>query len=103
MTYLCLRCNSDVSFDSEQCPKCNLRFTIGGKPLVDDLSKNKYQREVPSTTIDVYDVLKAFNVTNPATAHAVKKLLAPGQRGVKDEKQDLTEAMDSIKRAIELI
>jgi hypothetical protein len=25
--------------------------------------------------IDVYDVLKAFNVVNPATQHAIKKLL----------------------------
>jgi len=55
-----------------------------------------------SCIVDVYDVLKAFNVTNPATAHAIKKLLASGQRGYKDIKQDLKEARESIARAIEL-
>lgn len=50
---------------------------------------------------DVYDVLRAFNVTDPAVAHAVKKLLAPGQRsGGKDERQDLEEARWSIDCAV---
>jgi len=64
--------------------------------------KNKYKRECNGTQIDVYDVLKAFNVVNPATQHAIKKLLASGQRGYKDVVQDLKEARDSITRAIEL-
>jgi len=63
---------------------------------------NKYQRECKGVTLDVYDVLKAFDVTNPATAHAIKKLLASGQRGYKDTVQDLEEAMQSIARAVEL-
>ena len=63
---------------------------------------NKYQRHVNSTTIDVYDVLVAFEVNNPATAHAVKKLLASGQRGYKNVIQDLEEAVQSIKRAIDI-
>ena len=73
---------------------------------------NKYQREIKGKTladqgdkiviIDVYDVLKAFNVTNPATQHAIKKLLASGQRGYKDTQQDLDEAIQSIQRAKEL-
>lgn len=53
-------------------------------------------------SIDVYDVLTAFNVTNPATAHAIKKLLMPGNRGHKSTEQDLKEALDSIDRAIEI-
>ena len=63
---------------------------------------NKYQRTVPSTTIDVYDVLHAYNVTNPATQHAVKKLLQPGNRGHKDTLTDLREALASIQRAIQI-
>jgi len=50
----------------------------------------------------VYDVLVAFKVTNPASQHAIKKILASGQRGVKDFDQDLLEAIASLKRAIEL-
>ena len=63
---------------------------------------NKYQRTVPSTTIDVYDVLTAYSVTNPATQHAVKKLLQPGNRGHKDTLTDLREALASIQRAIQI-
>lgn len=63
---------------------------------------NKYQRTVPSTTIDVYDVLHAYSVTNPATQHAVKKLLQPGNRGYKDMLTDLREALASIQRAIQI-
>lgn len=69
----------------------------------DESGKTKYQREIkPNVFVDVYDVLLAFNVTNPATQHAIKKLLAPGRRGVKSADQDLKEAMQSIERAIEL-
>ncbi len=64
--------------------------------------RNKYKRLVPSTNIDVYDVLKAFEVTHPAVQHAVKKLLAPGKRGVKTWLQDIGEARDSLDRAIEM-
>ena len=49
--------------------------------------------------IDVYDVLDAFDVTNPAAAHAVKKLLCPGTRGAKDWETDHQEAIDSLERA----
>jgi hypothetical protein len=70
-------------------------------------SMNKYNRLIKgqvgaSCVVDVYDVLKAFEVTNPATQHAIKKLLASGQRGYKDKQQDLNEAIASLKRAIEL-
>lgn len=63
---------------------------------------NKYQRQVPSTTIDVYDVLNAYRVTCPATQHAIKKLLQPGERGHKDKLTDLRDAMASIERAIQM-
>ncbi len=64
---------------------------------------NKYKVPCKGIEIDVYDVLKAYGVTCPATQHAIKKLLKSGNRGYKDNKQDLQEAIDSIKRAIELI
>jgi hypothetical protein len=74
---------------------------------------NKYQRNIKGrdaysgekceTIIDVYDVLKAFDITCPATAHAIKKLLAAGERGHKDKQTDLDEAIQSIQRAKELV
>lgn len=79
--------------------------------LISHFNSNKYSREIKTIIIDgidhviyvdVYDVLKAFNVANPAMAHAIKKMLAPGQRGAKDTIQDMKEAIQSIERAIEL-
>ena len=66
-----------------------------------DLSK--YDRLIkPGVTVDVYDVLTAFEISCPALAHALKKLLAAGSRGVKSAVQDKEEAIASIKRSIEL-
>jgi hypothetical protein len=61
-----------------------------------------YKKNCKGVQIDVYDVLVAFNVANPAIQHAVKKLLCPGQRGAKNALQDLNEALVSIGRAIEI-
>ena len=63
---------------------------------------NKYARIIHEVEVDVYDVLVAWNVTCPATQHAIKKLLMPGKRGSKDKLQDLEEAGQAIERAIEL-
>jgi hypothetical protein len=48
--------------------------------------------------IDVYRVLKLWEVTDPSIAHAIKKLLAAGQRGAKDDAKDVKEAIDSLQR-----
>lgn len=64
---------------------------------------NKYQREIkPGVFVDVYDVLKAWDVRNPALQHLVKKALAVGQRGHKDAAEDLQDIVDSAVRAQEL-
>ena len=68
---------------------------------------SKYQKQFISMngkvfSADVYRVLQAFGVTCPAVQHAVKKLLMPGQRGTKDEMQDLNEALLSVSQAIAL-
>ena len=65
---------------------------------------NKYKVEIPSfcNQSDVYDVLVAFNVTCPAAAHAIKKLLCAGLRGHKNKKEDKQEAINSIRRSLEL-
>lgn len=63
----------------------------------------KYLREIkPGVYVDVYDVLRAFAVVNPALQHLIKKALAVGQRGHKDAAEDLQNIYESAKRAIEL-
>lgn len=58
-----------------------------------------YKKDVTHlSTVDVYRVLRLFNVTDPAIAHAVKKLLLPGGRGGKSMHQDVQEAIDSLER-----
>lgn len=53
--------------------------------------------------VDVYRVLDLFKVEHPCVQHAAKKLLVSGQRGFKDSEQDIREAMDSLKRALQMI
>jgi len=64
---------------------------------------SKYHKTIKGVTMDVYDVLRAFEVTSPPIQHAVKKLLMPGNRGHKDQLQDVQEAMQSIQREIEYL
>jgi len=63
---------------------------------------SKYHVQIKGQWVDVYDILTAYSVTNPADAHAIKKMLCPGQRGAKDGIQDRREAIASLERAIEL-
>ena len=61
---------------------------------------NKYQKELRcGKVLDVYDVLDAYKVENPAIAHAIKKMLCAGQRGYKDYKTDIQEAIEALERA----
>lgn len=64
-----------------------------------------YYKELPrkTTHLDVYRVLDAFEVKRSCVQHAIKKLLVTGARGVKTELEDLTEARNSLNRAIEMI
>jgi hypothetical protein len=63
---------------------------------------SKYHVQIKGQWVDVYDILTAYSVTNSADAHAIKKMLCPGQRGAKDGIQDRQEAIASLQRAIEL-
>jgi hypothetical protein len=77
-------------------------FEVVGDVLVETLVRNKYMREIsPGVWIDVYDVLYAFKVTDPCLQHLIKKALAAGQRGHKDERQDLVDIRDSAQRALD--
>ena len=65
-------------------------------------ARNKYDREiVKGVFVDVYDVLDAFQVTDPCLQHLIKKALAVGIRGHKDAYEDYTDILDSAKRALE--
>ena len=62
-----------------------------------------YTATINGAPADVYDVLVAFNVSNPAAAHAVKKGLLAGLRtGGKSAAIDYTEAASAMLRAAHL-
>lgn len=68
---------------------------------------SKYDREIIGidgtvTAVDVYRVLDAFGVSDPAIQHAVKKMLCTGLRGHKDYLTDLNDSIGSLQKAKEL-
>ena len=67
------------------------------------MSNKKYQREIkPGVFVDVYDLLRAWRVEDPALQHLIKKALAVGQRGHKDAAEDYKDICDSAERALEM-
>lgn len=58
-----------------------------------------YHKDVSALkTIDVYRVLKLFEVSDPCLQHAAKKVLCAGSRGHKDLYRDVQDAIDSLER-----
>ena len=79
------------------------------RQTIADHEGSKYLRTIWSAKIhdscvetDVYSVLVAFDVTCPAVAHCVKKLLCAGTRGKGSRLDDLRGAMAALNRAIDL-
>ncbi|MGL5485871.1 MAG: hypothetical protein ACRDC6_06225 [Shewanella sp.] len=70
--------------------------------VMKEITTSKYTKQIRGVSIDVYDVLKAWGVTNPALQHLIKKALQCGERGHKDAQQDLQDIIDSAVRAKEL-
>lgn len=68
----------------------------------DEQPSNKYLREYPYDTIDIYRVLQIYDVTDPCIQHAVKKLLCAGKRGYKEVEKDVEEAIQSLVRYQEM-
>ena len=96
----------DVRLDSPE-------FKSGFEPFVSvedaqeykperSITPSKYTKQIHGVSVDVYDVLMAWGVTNPALQHLIKKALQCGQRGHKDNQQDLQDIIDSAIRAKEL-
>ena len=63
-------------------------------PYIVDISK--YNK------LDIYRILSLYDVTDPCLQHSIKKLLCAGKRGVKNQTQDINEAILSLKRFLEM-
>jgi hypothetical protein len=76
---------------------------LDGPAIKAIVSSNKYLREIkPGVLVDVYDVLSAWKVTNPALQHLIKKALQAGERGHKSRLEDLDDVVASAVRAREI-
>ena len=61
-----------------------------------------FNKRGQSIEVDVYDVLEAFKVTNPASQHAIKKLLCAGRRGKGSAVTDVDESIVASQRALDI-
>ena len=73
---------------------CNNNNPYIDNPYIVDISK--YNK------LDIYRILKLYEVSDPCLQHAIKKLLCAGKRGVKNQTQDINEAILSLKRFLEM-
>ena len=73
---------------------CNNNNPYIDNPYIVDISK--YNK------LDIYRILHLYNVTDPCLQHSIKKLLCAGKRGVKNQTQDINEAILSLKRFLEM-
>ena len=72
------------------------------KPKAESV-RSKYHREIkPGVWVDVYDVINAWKITNPAQQHLAKKALQAGDRGHKGYAEDMRDIIASAGRAIEI-
>ena len=70
---------------------------------VEERKHSHYFKDVSGVDkIDVYAVLRLFEVTDPCLQHIVKKALCAGKRGAKDWAKDVQEIADTAQRLIEL-
>ena len=70
---------------------------------IEERKHGHYFKDVSNVAqIDVYSVLRLFEVTDPCLQHIVKKALCAGKRGAKDFARDVQEIADTAARLIEL-
>lgn len=95
-----------VSVEDAQQELSELEMLAKVSHLISDkrhrITPSKYTKTIHGISVDVYDVLQAWGVSNPALQHLIKKALQCGQRGHKDNVQDLQDIIDSAIRAREL-
>lgn len=109
-----IRASGDVLFNGTTM--CHGESITGSVTAAGGKQKNKYKRTIKTidaydangkpvkinVNVDVYDVIRAYGVVSGPLQHALKKVLAPGQRGHKDTLQDLRDIIASVEREIEM-
>lgn len=104
--FLCEKCSQKL-VNTPQVPFKEFKAKVPELSTVSLAAKYpKYYKSTQGMTeVDVYAVLKIFDIQDPSGAlhHASKKLLLSGVRtGGKTKQQDITEARDTLNRWLEL-
>lgn len=104
--FLCEKCSQKL-VNTPQVPFKEFKTKVPELSPVSLATKYpKYYKSTQGMTeVDVYAVLKIFDIQDPSGAlhHAAKKLLLSGVRtGGKTKQQDITEARDTLNRWLEL-
>jgi hypothetical protein len=81
-------------------------YTLNESDISENTTKDpntKYNHPImgmdgTKTTVDVYRVQAAFNITDPEIIHAHKKLSMAGNRGKGSKRQDVLEAKISLEK-----
>lgn len=123
-------CNIHGRFTGKNCPGCNDQFdrtkaevreilerpkavaegpitvqmkggTMTLPPKVPERRHSHWFRTVNGQELDVYRLIMAFEVLDPAVIDAVKLLLLAGSRG-SPWHEDILRAMDALSRALEI-
>lgn len=72
----------------------NAKNNNNNNPYIVDISK--YDK------LDIYRILKLYEVSDPCLQHSIKKLLCAGKRGSKNFITDINEAIIALQRCIEM-
>jgi len=73
------------------------------KPVKQTKHSHYYKDVTHLAVVDVYRLLDLFDTGSSSIDHAIKKLLVAGERGTKNRRKDLNEAIDSIQRALDMM
>jgi len=81
-----------------------IKSNLVAVPEANQTKRTHYHVEIiPGVWVDVYDVIDAWGLANPAYQHLIKKALKPGNRGHKGMMTDAQDIIDSAVRGKELI
>ena len=64
---------------------------------------SRYHRQFCGVTLDLYRVANLWGVKSHALFHAMKNIMMAGNRGAKDYKTDLREAIVAIEEELKII
>lgn len=77
----------------------SVKLPLPGETVIQNVKHSHYKKDVRHLDmIDVYRVIELWGPMHPAQEHALKKVLAAGQRLHKGTDKDIQDAIDSLVR-----